>query len=176
MPGHHVARATRARVWRGPGLALLLAALSGFAAMLAFTGCTVEALAAGQTYAGVNAIRAEHGRPPLVPDGELANIARIRAQDMAARGYFSHDPPNGCNYACLLDNLGVQHAYAGENIAWNTWDWKQTAGVALQMWRNSPPHLENILNCHYTRFGAGVAKGADGTVYFTMIFEGAANC
>ena len=176
MPAHHVAQMARARVWRRPRVGLLFAALSGIVAVLAFSACTVEALAAGQTYAGVNAIRAERGQPPLTPDGDLANIARIRAQDMAARGYFSHDPPDGCNYACLLDNLGVQHAYAGENIAWNTWDWKQTVGVALQMWRNSPPHLENILNCHYTRFGAAVAKGSDGRVYFTMIFEGAASC
>jgi len=44
------------------------------------------------------------------------------------------------------------------------------------MWKNSPPHLENILNCHYERFGTGVAQAADGRIYYTMIFDGNANC
>ena len=75
-----------------------------------------------------------------------------------------------------MDQGAVSHAYAGENIAWNTWDWKQTADVAVKMWNNSPPHLENILNCHYTRVGTGVTRGADGKIYFAMVFEGNGGC
>ena len=44
--------------------------------------------------------------------------------------------------------MAVPHAWAGENIAWNTWDWSQTADVAVNMWYNSPPHMENIMDCH----------------------------
>jgi uncharacterized protein YkwD len=36
--------------------------------------------------------------------------------------------------------------------------------------------MENILNCHFTRFGTGVAKGGDGKIYFTMIFDGNRPC
>jgi len=75
-----------------------------------------------------------------------------------------------------MDNGHVAHAYAAENIAWNTWDWTQTASVAVRMWNNSPGHLANILGCHFERFGTGVARAADGTVYFTMIFEGNRAC
>ena len=157
-------------------LSLPLVALIGIAALALFAACGPEANAEMQTYTGINAIRQQNGLPPLRPDAQLVNIARTRSADMAANSYFSHTPPSGCNYVCLMDQYGVGHSYAGENIAWNTYDWTQTAGVAVEMWKNSQPHLENILNCHYTRFGTGVVKARDGKVYFTMIFEGNASC
>jgi uncharacterized protein YkwD len=157
-------------------LGVFLTIVTGCLAAVAFTGCTPEANAELRTIAGVNAIRTQNGLPPLVPDAGLFDVARIRSRDMAGRGYFSHSPPDGCNYVCLMDRRGVGHAYAGENIAWNTWDWRTTADVAVDMWRKSPPHLENILNCHYTRVGAGVSRAADGRIYYTMVFEGNGPC
>ena len=155
---------------------LAIIALLGFAAIAVFSGCTPEAAAEGRTIQGVNDIRAQNGLPPLVADAQLTYVARLRSADMAAKGYFGHNPPDGCNYICLMQRNGVAFAWAGENIAWNTWDWAQTADVALDMWRNSPPHMQNILGCHYTRVGAGVVRAADGKVYFTMIFEGNRSC
>lgn len=156
-------------------LMLPLIAVLGLAAV-ALLGCTVEAKAELQTYSGINAIRQQNGLPPLVADPVLVEVARTRSRDMAARGYFSHEPPDGCNYLCIMDSRAVPYAYAGENIAWNNWDWDKTAEVAVNMWGNSPPHLENILNCRYERFGTGVARAADGKIYYTMIFEGEAAC
>jgi uncharacterized protein YkwD len=163
-----VLRATRIR--------LLLAVTLGIAALALFSGCTAESAAELTTYAGINAIRAERGLPALTPDPGLLEVARIRSRDMASLTYFSHDPPDGCNYVCLLDQEGVPYAYAGENIAWNTWEFPKTAEIAVQMWRGSPPHMENILNCHFERFATGVAKGGDDKVYYTMIFEGNGAC
>jgi uncharacterized protein YkwD len=157
-------------------LGALLALTFGCVLAVALVGCTPEANAELRTYVGINQIRASRGLPPLVPDAQLVEVARIRSQDMARRGYFSHSPPDGCNYVCLMDRKGVGHAYAGENIAWNTFPWTQTADVAVDMWRNSPPHLENILNCHYTRVGSGVARSSDGRIYYTMVFEGNGGC
>ena len=176
MPRRLAAVAALPYARRRPGLGLLACAAFGVAAIFAFTGCTAEAIAEGQTYAGINAMRAERGLPALTPDPQLVQVARQRSRDMAAKSYFSHSPPDGCNYVCIMDQQSVGHAWAGENIAWNTWDWKQTANIALDMWRNSPPHLENILGCHYTRVGTGAVRGGDGKVYFTMIFEGNNPC
>ncbi len=161
---------------RGRRLLLPVLAILAVAGLALLTGCTPQVNAELKTYTGVNAIRQQHGLPPLTPDAQLVNIARIRSTYMAQTGEFTHFPSTGCNYVCLMDQYGVQHAYAGENIAWNTWDWSQTADVAVQMWVNSPPHLANILNCHYTRFGSGVAQASDGKIYYTMIFEGNAAC
>jgi uncharacterized protein YkwD len=163
-------------VWRHPAFKVLLVATFGLAAVLFLSGCTPEVNAELETYTGINRIRAQAGLPPLTPDAELVQLARVRSEDMAAKNYFSHNPPGGCNYVCLMDEHHVGHAYAGENIAWNTWDWKQTADVAVDMWYHSPPHMENILNCHFTRFGTGVAEGANGKIYYTMIFEGNNAC
>jgi uncharacterized protein YkwD len=155
---------------------LCVAVILGVGAAALLTACTAAVNAEMTTYSGVNAIRTQAGLPPLTPDADLVKIARLRSADMAANGYFSHYPPNGCNYICLMDQYGIPYVFAGENIAWNTWDWNQTAAMAVQMWKNSPPHLENILNCHYQRFGTGVAQAADGKIYYTMIFEGDATC
>ncbi len=155
---------------------LLAIAVFGLAAIALLSGCTAESDAEMRTYSGINAIRTQGGLPPLMPDQGLAAVARVRSQDMAAKGYFSHNPPDGCNFVCVMDRLGTGHAWAGENIAWNNWDWSQSADRAVTMWHNSPPHMENIMNCHYTRFGTGVAKAADGKIYYTMIFEGNRDC
>ena len=165
-----------ATILRRPRFGIGGFAFVAFIAALAFSACTPEVNAEMRTYPGVNTIRAEHGLPALAPDGDLVQVARYRSKDMATRNYFSHVPPDGCNYVCVMDKMEVPHSFAGENIAWNTWDWTQTADVAVQMWKNSPPHLENILNCHYERFGTGVAKGSDGKIYYAMIFEGNRDC
>lgn len=157
-------------------LPAIVAAVLGAGALMLAVACTPESSAELKTYDGINQIRAEHGLPAMTPDPALLTVARIRSRDMAARGYFSHDPPDGCNFFCLLQAQSIPISYAGENIAWNTYDWAKTADVAVQMWRNSPPHMENILNCHYERFATGVAKASDGKVYYTMIFEGARDC
>lgn len=164
------ARRTQSRWFAVAAAAISLMALGLLSA------CTPESQAELKTYSGINAIRAEHGLPPLTADPGLLNVARIRSKDMAAKGYFSHNPPDGCDYVCLMNQHGVPYAYAGENIAWNTWDWTKTADVAVDMWRNSPPHMRNILDCHYERFATGVARSSDGRVYYTMIFEGHRAC
>lgn len=161
---------------RGAKLAILSLLAFGLAAMAFLTGCSQEVQAELYTYQGINAIRAKHGLPALTPDAQLVEVARIRSRDMAQKDYFSHDPPDGCNFVCLMDGRGYPKAWAGENIAWNNWDWANTAKRAVIMWEGSPPHLKNILNCHYTRMGTGVAVSPDGKIYYTMIFEGANQC
>jgi uncharacterized protein YkwD len=149
---------------------------TGLAAAALLTACTPEVNAEMTTYRGINAIRKQAGLPPLIPDVNLVKIARIRSADITANGYFSHYPPNGCNFLCLMDQYGISHAWSGENLDENNWNWSQTADRAVQGWKNSPPHLENILNCHYQGFGTGVVTAADGMIYYTMILEGAATC
>jgi uncharacterized protein YkwD len=150
----------------------------GLAALALLTACTAEVDAELKTYAGVNAIRTRAGLPPLQPDRALVEAARERSDDMARTEHFAHDRIGGCEkeFICVLVRLGIPYAYAGENIAWNNWPWADTAEHAITVWKNSPPHLENIMNCHYTKFGTGVAQSPDGNIWYTMIFEGNAAC
>ena len=154
----------------------LAVALCSLAFVALASGCSQAVSAEMRTMAGVNAIRTQAGLPPLRPDAALVGLARTRSADMAANRYFSHTPPSGCNAICMMDQLGIARAWAGENIEWNNWDWPQTADSAVRTWQNSPGHMENILNCHYTRAGVGVAASDNGRIYFTMVYEGNAGC
>jgi uncharacterized protein YkwD len=148
----------------------------GIAAVAIFSACSPEFNAEMTVYEQVNALRAESGLAPLAPDVALVEIARARSRDMAANGYFGHNPPNGCDYVCLMGRNGVSYAYAGEVIAWNTAGWSQAAGLAVRTWGNSPPHRDKLLDCHYTRAGAGVAEAPDGRIYVTVVLEGNVAC
>ena len=158
--------------------AAIAALVFALAALALMTGCTAEVDAETKTYAGINAIRTKAGLPPLQPDYKLVAAARERSDDMAKTAHFAHDRIGGCpvEFTCVLDRIGVEYAYAGENIAWNNWPWSSTAEQAVTAWKNSPPHLENIMNCRFTKFGTGVAQSDDGKIWYTMIFEGDAPC
>jgi uncharacterized protein YkwD len=170
---------TATRLLHRPTFAAAMAlAAFAFAALVLMTGCTAEVDAEMKTYAGINAIRTNAGLPPLQPDQQLVEAARERSNDMAKTEHFAHDRIGGCQveFICVLDRMHIAYSYAGENIAWNNWPWSSTAEHAVIAWKNSPPHLENIMNCHYTKFGTGVAQSADGKIWYTMIFEGNADC
>jgi uncharacterized protein YkwD len=123
---------------------------------------------------GVNQIRAEHGLGTLVVDPQLSAIAQHRAQDMASKNYFSHDPPDGCPIRCLMERAGIAPFWAGEVIAWNNTTADQAANMSMDMWRNSPEHLAVITNGCFTRMGTGAAFGANGDLYHVAVFEGRA--
>ncbi len=81
---------------------------------------------------------------------------------MARRHLLQHEFENGCTVICVMDALNVPHAWAGENINVNNWDWSQTAEHTVLKWQTDSGHLANMLNCHYTRFGAGVDREPGG--------------
>ena len=153
-----------------------LGVLCALAALAASSGCMLAIDAELATYAGVNAIRTNAGLPPLEADIALRDIARFHSQDMAARHQLGHEFENGCTVICVMDALGVPHAWAGENINVNNWDWSQTAERTVLKWQGDTGHLANMLNCHYTRFGAGVTASPQGGIYYSMVFEGDADC
>ena len=123
---------------------------------------------------GVNQIRAEYGLGPLAVDPQLSAIAQYRAQDMASKDYFSHDPPDGCPVRCLMERAGLAPSWAGEVIAWNNTTANESANMSVNMWRNSPAHLGVITNGCFTRMGTGAAFGANGEIYHVAVFEGRA--
>lgn len=155
--------------------------LLAVAAVIALAGLTVACTVREQIEfglaQGINGMRSEHGLPPLTRDPQLSAIARARAQDMADNNYFGHTPPDGCDAGCLMERAGMAPGWIGEVIAWNTAPPDQTAGMAIDQWRNSPQHLRVITNGCFTRMGTGTALVADGRIYHVAVFEGdSANC
>jgi len=76
---------------------------------------------------------------------------------MTRLGYFSHDSANGASFLQRIARYypirGFRSWYAGENILWNAPD--VSASRALQMWIDSPPHLEILLSPRWRQVGIG---------------------
>lgn len=118
-----------------------------------------------------NAARSRAGLAGLRIDPTLTSVARQRAQDMAARNYFSHTSPTGQTAYTLLAGAGYGYVLAGENIARNDYADSQSVSVAMNALLNSPSHLENILDRQFTNVGVGIAFGANGMKYFAVVFS-----
>lgn len=102
-----------------------------------------------------NKDRANAGIPALMEDQHLARAAQMKAEDMAAKGYFAHVDPEGRQPWYWFEKAGYDYAYAGENLAVNFSDSEDVE----KAWMNSPTHHANIVKSQYTRIGIGVAQG-----------------
>ncbi|WKV71652.1 CAP domain-containing protein [Streptomyces sp. PCS3-D2] len=105
----------------------------------------------------VNEERARAGCGPVRANPPLAALAGAFSQDMANRGFFGHEDPDGNTpwdraAAAGLSGLG------GENIARGQGD----AESVMNAWMNSPEHRANILNCEFRRLGVGAHFAAGG--------------
>ena len=85
----------------------------------------------------------------------LEKAAQLKANDMASRGYFAHDSPDGHSPWYWFDQVGYNYSYAGENLAVNFSD----SVEVNQAWMNSPGHRDNILNNNFSEIGIATAEG-----------------
>lgn len=126
---------------------------------------------AGQMLNAHNAARAAAGIAPLAIDSSLTSVAQARANDMAARNYFSHTSPSGETAFSLMATFGIGHGLAAENIARNNYPDTESAGVAMNSFMNSPGHRFNILDPSLRRVGIAIAYA--GTMkYYAVVFAG----
>jgi len=115
----------------------------------------------------VNQERARAGLAPLQVDMALVKLARMKAQDMIDKGYFSHTSPTYGSPFDMMKAAGVQYRYAGENLAG-----APTVESAHANLMNSSGHRANILNSSYTRVGIGVVSGGPYGKMFVQMFTG----
>ncbi len=113
----------------------------------------------------------------LMIDPELSDVARKRAEDMAAKNYFAHTAPNGDTSASILmgedarfqgllgENMAAQHYTPGQPI-----DVDLFARRIVDSWLTSPPHKDNLSFADYNRTGVGAAVNGD-TIYVTQLFS-----
>ncbi|MCA1635657.1 MAG: CAP domain-containing protein [Acidobacteria bacterium] len=118
----------------------------------------------------INAERIAKGRQPLQWDGSLTLVARYHSENMSRAGFFNHVDRDGLDLTGRADAHGVRGWKAlGENIAYNQ-GYNDPAAFAVERWMTSSKHRENILNGEFTHAGLGVARSADGRVFFTQVF------
>lgn len=102
-----------------------------------------------------NEARAENNLPALSESPLLAQAARLKAEDMASRGYFAHTSPNGVTPWHWLSEVGYRYGAAGENLAVNFFESEDVT----RAWMDSPTHRANIVRGDFTEIGIGVASG-----------------
>lgn len=100
--------------------------------------------------------RAQQGGQALAENELLDAAAQAKADDMAARGYFSHVGPDGEEPWVWLERAGYEYVYAGENLAVRFNDSKDV----VDAWMASPTHRANIVKPNYTQIGVGLAEGS----------------
>ena len=147
-------------------------------------------------YEMTNQERRLAGVEGLIRDEAIDVIAYEHSADMAARGYFSHDTPEGLDptgraeragYECRKDYGSYYTTGLAENVSQSyTYSSYMTAGVTssytwleseeelarqtVRGWMDSPGHRENILNPQYDRIGVGVEISSDEQVLATQNF------
>ena len=118
----------------------------------AVAGLRVE----GELSALINAERARHGLPALQPDARLQRAAQAHAEDMVARGYFSHRSKSGTRPVARVKAAGFEACFVAENLSRGY----ATPRQSVTGWMQSPGHRDNILSSQARAIGIGVAAGA----------------
>jgi hypothetical protein len=102
-----------------------------------------------------NGDRAANQIRGLTINQKLVEAAQMKADDMAARGYFAHIGPDGKDSWHWFRETGYKFAYAGENLAVDFSD----SGDVERAWMNSPSHRKNLLDSNFTEIGIATAAG-----------------
>ena len=127
------------------------------------------ALLESRLHLAVNDFRREQHLIPLERQSELDRVARAHSEDMARRGFFAHESPEGHDWVDRLQLAGVSgFGMAGENVG-------QTSRAdpnleILEGWKRSPAHRENLMSRPMNATGVGIARAADGRLFYTQLY------
>lgn len=126
---------------------------------------SISAAAEKRMLADLNATRARAGLPTLRLDNRLTQVARQHGVDMAVHNYFAHESQNGQSPFDRMKAERISFGWAGENLAMSPDE--QTAYQALLQ---SPEHLANIMQRHFSKVGIAAVQGPDGEMLFVQDF------
>jgi uncharacterized protein YkwD len=103
----------------------------------------------------------------LIRSNQLAEAAKVHAQDMARRGYFEHEAPDGSQPKDRVRRTGYKYRLTGENIAYGP----ESAEEVVAGWLGSPGHCANIMDPRFRDIGVAVATGRKrGHIYWVQEF------
>lgn len=102
-----------------------------------------------------NQERESLGINPLRENSQLAKAALLKAQDMIAKDYFSHQSPEGIAPWFWFREADYDYEKAGENLGIGFLDSEEI----YQAWYSSPSHKANLLNSNFQDIGIAVLRG-----------------
>ncbi len=118
-----------------------------------------SSMSVGGLLADTNAERTANSVPDLNLNKKLDAAAQAKANDMAARNYWSHYTPEGNPPWIFVTAQGYSYQKLGENLAAG-FDNEQST---INGWMASPPHRENLLDPAFSDVGFGYANNPDYT-------------
>src|SRR5665647_1564760 len=87
-----------------------------------------------------NSQRVANSLGSLAINAQLDQAAQTKANDMAARDYWSHNTPDGQTPWTFVTAAGYSYQTVGENLAYGF----ATSADTVTGWMNSAPHLSLI--------------------------------
>lgn len=112
----------------------------------------------------VNQLRQSKGLRALEEDPSLNKTAKIRAEDMAANNYFSHDRPDGTPwYDVIYKNRGADKT-TGENLA----ECYPSNSATIAGWINSSSHYATLIDAKWSKIGMATLWDEDRACYITV--------
>lgn len=140
------------------GIACLLVLVVLIGVVPSFRANTLDSLSA--IYAAVlvnltNQNRVAANVAELTVNPLLEKAAQMKANDMAAKGYFAHNTPEGKTPWYWLEQAGYSYKVAGENLAVNF----ENSEDVETAWMNSRGHFLNIVNPKYKEIGIATSTG-----------------
>lgn len=119
------------------------------------TTVTAAPYSATQIISLANAAREDHGVEKLRMDDRLMEAAYAKANDILAKGYFSHTSPSGDTTRTWVMKFGYAYTEAGENLAMDF----IVASEVINRWLGSSTHRQNLLSAKYSDTGVAVLEG-----------------
>jgi uncharacterized protein YkwD len=114
----------------------------------------------------INALRAAAGLAPLAWSSSLGQAAANKSASMATTGSFAHDDP-GRTWLQRVQECGYRASWqVYENLALGS----ESARAAVQMWRDSPAHHQNMMQSGLRAAGIARARAGSGTWFWTAVF------
>jgi uncharacterized protein YkwD len=106
----------------------------------------------------VNNLRASYGLARVFGDGRLAHAAGAHGRDMLRADFFAHDSSNGTS---TFDRVRhYRHSnLIGETLAYMPAGGRTSARSVVDMWINSPGHLEVLTTGRFQRIGVDKRRG-----------------
>ena len=126
-----------------------------------------EAINIEQVISDMNDYRGQYGLGPLRWNAQLAQAANVHAQDLAYHGILQHEGTDGSSHGERIKRQDYSFSIALENVAAGQQSWE----AALQGWKDSPGHNENLLNADATEIGVALDFNANTrfATYWAMV-------
>jgi uncharacterized protein YkwD len=115
-------------------------------------------------FEAVNAERKKANLPALVVNPTLQRVAREHSANQAKQQKMAYEL-SGKTPADRVKEAGYRYSRVAENVAMG----QPTPAEVMKSWMNSSGHKANILG-DYAELGVGLAKDAEGRLYWTQLF------